>query len=473
MAEKLPENLRVTHLIARDFKRIEAIDVCPGGKTLVLLTGLNENGKTSVLDALISALGGKSLSPDMPVRRGADESRITLEIGDKDGKPKYRIVRDFDKDGGDSIKLYDTSEEDDKTPAVRLGKPQTILDALVDDVSFNPLAFAAAKPAEQMEMLLAAAGLREQFEKAQARKATLADERRDLNRKAQELAGKLKGRPALPEKVPEPIHVDEVTKRIEAIREHNEQYDRLQASLGEVYTDEQINADVDAQIKEKNEAITQRKKLIADLQEAIGLIEGDVAALTANRATALEAAKELRAKRQKAIEDHGPRKSADAVQAELEKAREQNLLAAECKATRALMNQASSIEEEIKSVQVGIEAIDESTVEMLNGSSVGKNVPGLAIVNGEIMHNNVPFSQASGMRKLELSALIGMAANPALRIMCLDECDKMDDVSLARLVEMAKERQYQLWATAVRVTSDGDDQLVLSVKNGRVAHASA
>jgi hypothetical protein len=74
------------------------------------------------------------------------------------------------------------------------------------------------------------------------------------------------------------------------------------------------------------------------------------------------------------------------------------------------------------------------------------------------------------MRRLELSCLIGMAANPTLRVMTIDEGDQLDDAAIARLQEIATANDYQVWLTGIRVPGQTTDTLfVADLADGHVA----
>ena len=140
MADTNPtSSLRVTRLEARDFKRIEALDVSPGRKSLIILRGPNEAGKTSAIDSLIATIGGKGRSPEVPVRRGAEDAAVTVELSDA-LRPRYQVTRSWTTEGRTWLTVKTVN--DDGTTA-KLTAGQTLLDSLVSDVSFDPLAFDA------------------------------------------------------------------------------------------------------------------------------------------------------------------------------------------------------------------------------------------------------------------------------------------------------------------------------------------
>src|ERR1044071_2011611 len=80
--------MRVVNLKVANFARLVAIDITPSGD-VVTLTGKNMAGKSSVLNALWTALKGKDAAPRAPVRKGAKEAEIRVDLG------KYIVIRKF------------------------------------------------------------------------------------------------------------------------------------------------------------------------------------------------------------------------------------------------------------------------------------------------------------------------------------------------------------------------------------------
>lgn len=62
--------MNIIELKAENVKKIKAVSIEPGGKPIVKISGKNGAGKSSVLDSIQYALGGKTLQCDRPVRDG-------------------------------------------------------------------------------------------------------------------------------------------------------------------------------------------------------------------------------------------------------------------------------------------------------------------------------------------------------------------------------------------------------------------
>ena len=72
---------RIVRLKAENVKRLKAVEITPEGE-IVVIGGKNGAGKTSVLDSICYALGGKSVQPVKPVRNGEKKAVIVCEMDD-------------------------------------------------------------------------------------------------------------------------------------------------------------------------------------------------------------------------------------------------------------------------------------------------------------------------------------------------------------------------------------------------------
>lgn len=469
---------RIAHLIAADFKRIESVEITPGHKSLIMLHGENEQGKTSALDSLMAVLGGKSLGAEVPIRKGKKSSYSQVTLEDESGKPIYRVRRTWEEGDKTSVKVYDLRGEREAT----VGSPQTLLDKIINRISFDPLRFMRAKTDEKRKMLIAAAGLSEKYDDLMAQRSAAGDTRKDLKKEVDKLESEVSSHPdPSPDKELQPISEESLDEALKGIEAHNAEVAKARdaiasyqsaASEGETRRTEKLE-EIDEATARANQRIEEYRLEIAAMEEA----KENLAQERANAVKHSDEAKARDAKvlasLQEAAEKLGAVKDASAIRAKIEEvaaANDSHEAQQQSKLWRRRLDEAKKAHAECEKT---IEEIDAEVVALIESSDLGQRVPGLKIVGEDVLHNDLPISQSSGMRMLELSALIGMSANPALRLMLIDEVDKVDDKSLARLTEMAKERGYQLFATAVRVTADIEDMLLVSVKDGKAAASGA
>jgi len=73
--------MKLVRLFAENIKRLKAVEIVPKG-AVVEIRGKNGAGKSSVLDSLCMAIGGKSASPSKPIRIGEEEAVVVAEFDD-------------------------------------------------------------------------------------------------------------------------------------------------------------------------------------------------------------------------------------------------------------------------------------------------------------------------------------------------------------------------------------------------------
>lgn len=93
--------LRLVSLQAQNFKKLKLNKPLPLSEGIVLITGLNESGKSTILDAVLYALFGRVIRPSkMPsnediIGYGSGEAQVRLEFDI--GENRYRVVREVHK----------------------------------------------------------------------------------------------------------------------------------------------------------------------------------------------------------------------------------------------------------------------------------------------------------------------------------------------------------------------------------------
>lgn len=454
MNETNEKPLRITHLIQKDFKRVESVEIVPGDKTLILVHGPNEQGKTSILDGIIAAVGGGRKSPAMSVRKGAESAVNELWLSDEEG-PKYRIVRTA-TDSDSTLRVYDVSE---KIPA-SLKAPQKLLDSFIADISFDPLKFMRAGKDEAMKLLLSAVGMLATYEKYQSQRRGLLDARNEAERKLAQENATVASMPHHPD-VKDRKSDDEARAAVNAANAHNTSIDDAEDDIQRLLD----NQDSDARNADEGEK--RMVDSIAKMEASLKASKEQLKEMQKARAEIEASYVEQIAEARKVREGLGVKKTADDMMQSVEAVAAHNRKVDENERRAAAESRVNAAKKAFADIQKQVEELDAKAREDLESSPIGAAVPGLVVKDDGIYHNDVPIEQASGMRKLELSLLVGMAANPRLRVMCVDEIDRVDDDSLKRIVAFCKKNKYQLWGTAVRVTSSDDDFALIPVSGGK------
>lgn len=130
--------MKIVKLTAENVKKLRAVEITPAGE-IVNITGRNGQGKTSVLDSIWWALAGTSHIQAKPIRKGETKARIRLDLGEL-------IVERRFSDAGSTLFV-------ENAEGARYSSPQKMLDALLGELSFDPLAFARMDGKKQFDEL--------------------------------------------------------------------------------------------------------------------------------------------------------------------------------------------------------------------------------------------------------------------------------------------------------------------------------
>jgi len=137
---KQKPELKIIGLQIDGIKKLKAIEMKPNQTGLVQIRGKNKQGKTSILDALeILIRGNKYITHDM-IQHGKGKAEIIGQIGEFTVK---RVITE------NSNRLEIT-----KDGFQMANKPQAFLDALVNELTFNPRPFLDKSPEEKLRFMM-------------------------------------------------------------------------------------------------------------------------------------------------------------------------------------------------------------------------------------------------------------------------------------------------------------------------------
>lgn len=138
--------MKIIQLKSANIKRLKAVEIVLNEKQeLIVISGKNAAGKSSVLDSIFYALGGAKIVPGKPIRDGEDHAEITLDLGD------YVVTRTFTEKA--SYLKVENKE------GAKYSNPQQLLDKLIGSLSFDPLEFTRLEAKKQIGELIKITGL--------------------------------------------------------------------------------------------------------------------------------------------------------------------------------------------------------------------------------------------------------------------------------------------------------------------------
>jgi DNA repair exonuclease SbcCD ATPase subunit len=450
--------MKILELRSENVKKIRVVSIKPDG-SLVVIGGRNGQGKSSTLDSIMYALGGKKFTGSMPVRKGEDKATILIETD-----TGIVIRRTYTKGGGGTLTV--TTKDGWKPP----GSPQDVLDALVGTLSFDPLEFTRMSAMKQVETLRLLVGL--DFTESDATRKQTYDRRTDVNKDVERLKSQLAMMPAHADAPAAEVSIQDIVAELQRRSRVNEQNKALRQNAIDVADLVDGAGESMAYAKNEEQAAERERDLLLkdsgttfdremeELQRRIARakedrIDRDNRAMNVSKqkiATAQKKWAEAQANRQefeaaakKASETAESLVDLDVAEVQRQsvdaditnrKVRE-NLQRADVAKKLAEAQQRSA------SLTESIAAIDEDKQEKLSAAKFP--VEGLTFDDTGVVFNGIPFDQSSSAEQLRVSVAIGLSANPKLRVMLVRDGSLLDEDSLKLLGELAEKHDAQVW----------------------------
>lgn len=396
--------MKIIQLTAENVKKLKVVDITPT-KDFIQITGRNGSGKSSVLDSIWWALAGKEAIASEPIRKGEEKAIIKLDLG------SMIVTRRFTKAG---TTLAVENAEGFKAPS-----PQAMLDAIIGNLTFDPLEFSRMPAKQQFDTLRQIAEVKIDFEALAKEDAADTERRRDINRDIKNLEGELAGITVSDNAPDEAVDVTKLLGDLEEIDVFNtEMMDRT------ALRDKKWNY-----IQYEEKVIGGLKKQLADAQENLTKLNVEFETINATI---------------QPLEDN------TAIKAKLSGAEAINKAHA-AKQRRGTINAQVALKTKAADeITASLAARTAFKVDALQKTKMP--IDGLSLGQGEVVFNDIPFLQLSAAEQLRISVAIAMAANPKLKIIRIKDGSLLDDDSLKMIQAMAGEHEYQIWCEMVNTT---------------------
>lgn len=414
--------MKIIALEAENLKRLTAIRIEPDGN-LVQITGKNGQGKTSVLDAIWWALDGTTHVQSKPIRQGEEQAVIKLDLGELKVTRKFRAKEDG---------TYTTSIIVENGEGARFPSPQKMLDELLGELTFDPLAFTRMKDQDQVHALRSLVPDFD-FAKAEQEIKEAFDERAICNRTARDsktVAEEISR--DLPEEIPE--FIEDSTALHDAYAKAVEESAECEARHAKK---DRISNRIIQIEEERRKLMDEWKDLTAEL-EAIG----DIPDL-------------------KSIQDKIAKARASVQSVEVN-----NRIAEKAKTRDFKFDESKKAEAKSIELTRKIDSIKAQAKEAI--ASADMPIKGLSISNGAVHLDNVPFEQASDAQQLQASIGIAMALNPTLKVIRVRDGSLLDQDAMQILAKMADDKDYQIWIERV----DGSGKVGFVLEDGHLKQES-
>lgn len=385
--------MKIIELTAENFKRLKAVDITPD-EHMQVIGGRNAQGKTSVLDAIWSALGGRSAARGIskPIRDGEAQASVRLDLGDLIVERTWKA---------DKTTLVVTAAD-----GAKYASPQAILDSLVGRLSFDPLEFTRLSAREQVAALLDLVDIDIDLAAMAAQRQSLYDQRTQIGRDGKALG--------------DPLEVDQ-----------------------DLPADEQSPSALITRIREledSNRDITNAANTFALLTDRIAELERELESARSK----LAGVKEVAAR---------PLADVDSLETQLTEIEQTNAAIRENNRRRDTLAQIAAKRAEYDAITAQINGLDEARTKALAAATFP--VAGLAFDDDGVTFGGVPFSQASSAEQIRVSLAMAMALNPKLKVIRILDGSLLDDESMSLIARMAKDADYQVLIERVGNADDG------------------
>ena len=412
-------SVKITALEAENVKRIKAVALTPSPTGLTLVGGNNNQGKTSVLDALAWALGGDRFRPDAAQRDGAlapAHLMVKLSNGvvvERKGKNASLTVTD---------------------PTGRRSGQQ-LLNAFVEPLALDLPRFMDASDKEKADILLRIIGIGTELHTRDMEIKALYDKRTftgQLAAQKKHFADELISYPEAPDK---PISASDLIRQQQDILARNGENQRKRNQLDKLIDEKnQLNftlRDLDEKIEDLKEEYEQTQAKFTDLEKQIFQARKSAAQLQDESTAELEASI-------RDIEDTNRK-----VRANLEKARAED--------------EAVQYDSEYKRLTEQIAQKRADRMALLNGADLP--LRGLSVEDGALTYKGKHWRDMSGSDQLRVAAAIVRRLNPDCGFVLLDKLEQMDMTTLQEFSAWLEAEGLQ--AIATRVSTGSECQIII------------
>lgn len=408
----------IASLEVENVTKIKAVAIKPERAGLTVIGGRNAQGKTSVLDAICWALGGKKYEPDRPRRDGSvSDPHLRVELSNG-------IVAERSGKNG-TLRVTDPS-------GARAG--QALLDGFVESFALDLPRFMAASDRDKALALLRAVGVEDELRAIDAREAALAEQRRVTGQVARQYAAAADAMPYHYDAPDEPVDISEIMAAQREAYEHNACNERVRREA-QMALDKAASAEADvsrlrAELESAEVALAEaRERRDALAEQAAGLADIDTGPMAEQAQRAEEVNAKVRANRAK-----------DDAKADAEKRQ----------------GEYDRLTEQIEQVRRG-------RVELLEGADMP--LEGLSVEGGALTYQGDSWGSMSASMQLMVATAIVRKINPACGFVLVDKLEQMDAGTLAEFAEWCEAEGLQVIGTRV---STGDECTVV-IEDGTVA----
>lgn len=404
--------VKINKLEIENVKRVKAVTIEPTSNGLTILGGNNNQGKTSILDAIAWALGGNKYKPSKAARDGS-MNPPTLRLELSNGLIVERKGKNSD------LKVTDPSGQ-------KAG--QQLLDSFVEELALNLPKFIESSAKDKANTLLQIIGVGDKLWELDRKEERLYNERRTIGQIADQKKKYAAEQPQYPEAPNELVSIADLIHEQQEILAQNGENAKKRQNRENIVNSLHLS---EARLKQLKEQLAQEEatheSLMSDYIAANKSIEDLVDESTDEIESSIANIEEINRK----------------VRANLDKEKAEE-------DAKQYKSQYENLSKQIQDVR------DERT-SLLDSADLP--LPGLSVEDGELVFEGQKWDNMSGSQQLRVATAIVRKLKPECGFVLLDKLEQMD---IPTLTEFGKWLESEgLQAIATRVSSGEECQIII------------
>lgn len=405
--------IKINKLEIENIKRVKAVKIEPTANGLTIVGGKNNQGKTSVLDAIAWGLGGNKYRPSEPTREGSVIPPY-LHIILSNGLIVERKGKNSD------LKVLD--------PAGQKGGQQ-LLDSFVEELAIDLPKFINSTSKEKANILLKIIGVGDKLHLLEVKEQEVYNQRHTIGQIADQKEKFAKEQTYFPDAPKEPVSASSLINQQQVILAKNGENQRKRQRVS------QIQAEFDQQGREVNRLTA----MLNGAQEKYAQLQNDLATSQRDALDLLdESTLELESNINQIDEiNRKVRTNLDKDKAETD---------------------ASDYRAQYDKLTTGINEVRKQKTELLTNANLP--LEGLSVDDGELIYNGHKWDNMSASDQLKVSTAIVRKLKPNCGFILLDKLEQMDLDSLQEFGTWLEQEGLQ--AIATRVSTGEECSIIIS-----------
>ncbi len=414
--------IKIASLTTENVKRVKSVHIEPSPNGLTIIGGNNNNGKTSILDAIAWALGGNKYRPSKAQREGSVVPP-TINLKLSNGLIVERKGKNSD------LKVTDPTGN-------KAG--QNLLDSFVEELAINLPKFINSSDKEKANTLLEIIGVGQQLYELECQEKEKYNMRRSIGQIADQKEKFAKEQPFYPEAPKTLVSITDLITKQQDILAKNGENQRKRDMTDQLHRQAtQLMAEIERQENTLTNLKEQYQSVLRDY---------DVAQKTSEE-----------------LEDESTEELEESIA---------NIEAINIKVRANLDREkaeqdAAEYRTQYSSLTTEIESLRKQRMDLLQNADLP--LEGLSVEDGELLYNGQRWDNMSGSQQLMVSTAIVRKLKPECGFVLIDKLEQMDMQTLNEFGAWLEQEGLQAIATRV---STGDECSII-IEDGYVKNSES